>query len=74
MLGGFGEGAKDGILGSLEFHEDGEVTVAGETGNEEVTGGVGIEALFKGEGTVNDVPVILGELVWGEVWVLREVN
>ena len=74
VLGTVGEGAKDGILGSLEFHKDGEVTVAGETGDEEVTGGVGIEALFKGEGTVNDVPVVLGELVWGEVLGLAEIQ
>lgn len=43
-----GEGAQDGVLDRFEFHEDGEVAVAGEAGDEEVAGGVGIEALFEG--------------------------
>ena len=73
MSGGFGEGAKDGILGSLEFHEDGEVSVTGETGDEEITGGVGIEVGFETEGAVFEFPVVLCELVLGEVWVLAEV-
>ena len=46
VFGVFAEGAQDGILGRLELHEDGKVTVAGETGNEEITGGVGVEVVF----------------------------
>lgn len=67
MSGGFGEGAKDGILGSLEFHEDGEVSVTGETGDEEVTGGVGIEVGFETEGAVFLFPVVGGEFELCEV-------
>ena len=74
VLGLVGEGAQDCVLGRLELHEDGEVTVTGETGNEEITGGVRIEALLEGEGAVGYFPISFCELVWGEVGVGGEVE
>ena len=68
------EGAQNRVLSRLEFHEDGEVTVTGETGDEEITGGVGIEALLEGEGAVGEFPILCGELVLGEVGVGGEVE
>ena len=67
VFGGFGEGAKDGILGSLEFHEDCEISVTGETGDEEITGGVGVEVGFETEGAGFLFPVVGGEFELGEV-------
>lgn len=74
VLGVFAEGAEDCVLGRLELHEDGEVTVAGETGNEEVAGGVGVEVLFEDEGLVFEFPVVFRELEFVEVGVGGEID